>query len=230
MMENSGGRANWDASGDARPMEAVTASIEVEDVPIQLVRPIGLDHHIDRAALLSGASAPEPPYWMHLWPGALALARMLAGAGGLVSGMRVLELGCGLGLPALVAARRGARVVASDRLGAPLDFLRHSARLNGCRIEIVRMDWAMSAVRGAFEVCLGADIAYDTASEDALVQALTPHVASGGRIWLADSVNTARESLAGRLRAAGLGVETREVREWEDNRPVWVRVIEAWRR
>jgi len=46
------------------------------------------------------------PYWAELWPAARALAAALPP----VAGLRVVELGCGLGLPSLVAAAGGAEV------------------------------------------------------------------------------------------------------------------------
>jgi predicted nicotinamide N-methyase len=160
----------------------------------------------------------------------MAAARLVARAGGLQPGVRVLELGCGLGLPAIAAATRGARVVASDWHHAPLGFVRRSAALNQCRVDLVQMDWAAPAVRGPFDVCLGADVAYDAAAEPALVAALCALLAPTGEVWLADSVNTARHTLIERLRAEGFSVAVRQVREWEEGRPVWVRVIEGRRR
>jgi predicted nicotinamide N-methyase len=53
------------------------------------------------------------PYWAELWPSGVALARRVA-ARPPRRGARVLELGCGLGLPSLVAARAGGRVLATD--------------------------------------------------------------------------------------------------------------------
>jgi hypothetical protein len=47
--------------------------------------------------------------------------------------------------------------------------------------------------------------------------------------WLADSVNTARDSLAERLRQRGFAIAVRQVRESEEGRTVWVRVLEARR-
>src|SRR3954470_24110748 len=56
--------------------------------------------------------APLVPYWSVLWRSGVALARELAEAE--LSGRRVVELGCGLGLPSLVAARAGADVLGTD--------------------------------------------------------------------------------------------------------------------
>src|SRR4051812_32331908 len=60
-----------------------------------------------------GAAARPIPYWARLWPSGLALAEALAAAPP-QPGTRVLELGCGLGLPSIVAARAGADVLATD--------------------------------------------------------------------------------------------------------------------
>src|SRR5918992_3722199 len=52
------------------------------------------------------------PYWAELWPSALALARAVAARA--LRGARTLELGCGLGLVSVAAARAGGRVLATD--------------------------------------------------------------------------------------------------------------------
>ena len=201
----------------------------IEGVAVRLWRAVGLERFVDADTLLRADDPPEPPYWMHLWPGALAAARRVAGAAAVRPGVRVVGLGCGLALPALVAARRGARVVASDRLAAPLRFACRSAAANRCALTAVQMDWAAPALRGGFDVCVGADVGYDRSAEPSLVAALARLVAPGGVVWLADSVNTARDKLAQRLAAAGFGVAVSREREWEDGRPVWVRLIEARR-
>ncbi|MEO8605481.1 MAG: hypothetical protein ABI629_23125, partial [bacterium] len=89
------------------PLEQVTLDLDGERV--RLWRATALERFVDVEALLRADAPPEPPYWMHLWPGALALARLLATIPDLGAGRRVLELGCGLGLPAVLAARRGAQ-------------------------------------------------------------------------------------------------------------------------
>ena len=210
------------------PLEQVT--LELGGAPLRLWRATALERFVDVDALLRAAEPPEPPYWMHLWPGALALARLLATLPGLGTGTRVLELGCGLGLPAVIAARRGARVVASDRACAPLAVVERSAADNGCAVACVQMDWTHPALRGGFDLCLGADVGYDRAAEASLAAALAALLRPGGTAWLADSVNVARTTLQAALSAAGLAVRVETRRESEDGRPVFVRLIEARRR
>jgi ETFB lysine methyltransferase len=204
-------------------------ALDIDGRQVIVWRAVDLERFVDAEALLSGDAPPEPPYWMHLWPGAVAAARRVAEFIDARRATSVIELGCGLGLPALVAAQRGARVVASDWLVAPLEFVRRSAAANGCRVDLLRMDWSAPSLRPRFDLCVGADVGYDAGAEAGLVGAMLAALAPGGRIVLADSVNTARSTLAARLQAAGLRVAVREVREWEEGRPVWVRLIEAER-
>jgi predicted nicotinamide N-methyase len=221
--------AAWKADGQGTPVSGEAVGLDIDGIRLRLWRAVDLAQFVDAEALLRADVPAEPPYWMYLWPGAMAAARLIASAAEVGPGRRVLELGCGLALPALVAARRGAAAVATDRQHAPLAFARRSATLNDCALAVVQMDWGTPALRGAFDVCVGADIGYDASAEAALVATLAASVAPHGVVWLADSVNTARGGLAARLSAAGFAVEVRQIREWEDGRAVWVRVLAARR-
>src|SRR4051794_36175399 len=54
------------------------------------------------------------PYGVALWPAAIALAHDVASRKNAVRGSQVLELGAGTGLPGIVAALIGGRVVQTD--------------------------------------------------------------------------------------------------------------------
>jgi predicted nicotinamide N-methyase len=96
------------------------------DTVVPLWQVANLEAHVDRHALLAGDDPAEPPYWAHLWSGAQVLAAVVPARAG-----RVIEIGCGLGLPGIVAARQGSEVVFVDRETAPLAFVRESIRANG---------------------------------------------------------------------------------------------------
>ena len=64
----------------------------------------------------------------HVWSGSRHLSRWMYARRHLLSGQRVLELGCGLALPGLLAATLGATVVATDELDALVEHgRRHTA-------------------------------------------------------------------------------------------------------
>ena len=61
------------------------------------------------------------------------------------SGARVLELGCGLGLPSLAAALAGGRVLATDWSPQAIELLRENAERNGAELETAIVDWQRPA-------------------------------------------------------------------------------------
>ncbi len=128
--------------------------------------------------------APLAPYWAVLWRSGVALARELAGAD--LRGKRVVELGCGLGVPSIAAARAGAEVLATDASAEALELLARNAEANGASIETARVDWDTPdelVARGPFDLALGADVLYERASV-ALLLGLLPRLAP--EAWLAD--------------------------------------------
>src|SRR5919106_1769576 len=72
--------------------------------------------------------APIVPYRSVLWRSGVALARELDPEW--LGGKRVLELGCGLGVPSIAAARWGAEVLATDADPDALALLERNAEAN----------------------------------------------------------------------------------------------------
>ena len=104
----------------------------------------------------------EPPHWLRVWPAAVAVARYLARAGSL-SGVRVLDLGCGVGVPGTTASWLGARVQFADRESDALAFATWNARAHAGQSGTVaaqRLDWNASTVDGQHDVVLLADVTY----------------------------------------------------------------------
>jgi predicted nicotinamide N-methyase len=127
------------------------------------------------------------PYWAELWPSALALARMVAAR--TLRGARVLELGCGLGLPSLAAALAGGRVLATDWSAAALELLAGNAARNGVALDTMRVDWTRPEellARGPFPLVLAADVLYERRNVPVLLELLPRLVGQTGEVWLAD--------------------------------------------
>jgi predicted nicotinamide N-methyase len=139
-------------------------TIEVGGVALTLVRPEEPEALLDETAF---ADDEFLPYWAELWPAALALAEALPGD---LGGRRVVELGCGLGVPSLVAAARGARVTAVDWAADAIALLRENAARNQLALDAVQADWR--AFAGTFDLALAADVLYEARNVDPLAQAL----------------------------------------------------------
>ena len=121
--------------------------------------------------------APIAPYSEVLWRSGVALAEELETER--LQGLRVLELGCGLALPSLVAARAGAEVIATDVDDEALPLVERNARENGLSVETAAADWARPdelVERAAFDLVLAADVLYEHESVEPLL-ALLPRLA-----------------------------------------------------
>ena len=200
--------------------ELTTFTFDGDDVA--LWRVADLERHVDRAALLGGEEPPEPPYWAHLWSGAVVLA------GAVPRGSRrVLELGCGLGLPGLVAARRGARVTFVDRAPAALAFVRASAAANGVAATTIAADVTTPAITARFDLVLAAELLYDRTAFGPLAAALARHIAPGGRALLTDARRTDTRDFYAALSAVGLAWEGTEHVVREERLPVTVCLVEV---
>ena len=125
------------------------------------------------------------PYWAELWPSSVALASWCAG-GGVSAGRSVLELGCGLGLAGIAAARAGGEVTLSDYEKDALGFAGWNARVNAVPVTLVELDWRTPVGDRVFDIVLGADIMYDRANVDPLLGTLSRVMAPHGSAVLAD--------------------------------------------
>ena len=103
----------------------------------------------------------EPPYWVQIWPASVAMARLLWRRGDL-AGQRVLDLGCGLGVPGITACRAGALVTFADVKPDALAFATwNGARQGSPAAPIARqVDWSQAEVPGPFDLMLLADVSY----------------------------------------------------------------------
>jgi predicted nicotinamide N-methyase len=113
------------------------------------------------------------PYWAELWPSGVALADALTERD--VRGCRVLELGCGLALPGLIAALKGATVLATDWSPDAIALLRVNAERNGAMLEAAVSSWtdAQPELAGApWDLVLAADVLYERRNGDLLLELL----------------------------------------------------------
>jgi predicted nicotinamide N-methyase len=135
-----------------------------------------------------GAGRPVP-YWARPWPSGLALAAAVAGAPP-AAGARVLELGCGLGAPSVVAARAGADVLATDGAPDAVAFAAHALALNEVEAQVAIVDWAAHGealvARGPFDVVLAADVLYTRANVETALRLWPRLLAPDGVLHLAD--------------------------------------------
>ncbi|HEV2146017.1 MAG TPA: methyltransferase domain-containing protein [Longimicrobiaceae bacterium] len=127
------------------------------------------------------------PYGVALWPAAIALAHEVASRPEDFRGRTVLELGAGTGLPGIVAASLGARVVQTDRHEVPMSVCRRNGERNGVgAIEHRLADWTDWHDAGRYDWILGSDVLYREAMHPHLRRIFEANLAPGGRVLLTD--------------------------------------------
>ncbi len=142
----------------------------------------------DQQALLDAADGfSTVPYGLLLWESAIALSGYLCERPGLVAGREVLELGAGVGLSGLTAARLGAHVTLSDHEPAALEVCRRNAMANAMAPpRTIQADWRNWPETRTYQVILGADIVYEREIHTVLVRLLATCTRPGGCILLTD--------------------------------------------
>jgi predicted nicotinamide N-methyase len=169
-------------------------------VRLEVLRPPSPEELIDEAAF---DDEEFLPYWAELWPSGLSLARHVAARD--LQGLRVIELGCGLGLPALAAAFRGADVLATDWADDAIELLRRNAERNGVFLRVARVRWSEpeQLLRAApWDLVLGADLLYEARNAEQLAE-LLPRL--GGEVLLAEPGRPYAKEFLERFRAETVG-------------------------
>jgi predicted nicotinamide N-methyase len=182
-------------------LDLVEERLELAGISLEIARPL------DAAALVSEEEFADNeflPYWAEIWPSGLRLAAHLTPA---VAELRIVELGCGLALPSLVASALGAEVLATDWSHDAIALVEENARRNGLSLATSHADWSHPdglVARAPFDLVLGADIAYEARNVEWLLN-LLPRLSD--RALIADPGRTHGAELIRRLGERYLVVE-----------------------
>lgn len=161
------------------------------------------------------------PYWAELWDSSYVIGAELASRS--LKGIKVLDLGCGMGLTACASAFAQAEVLLADLEPPALSF----AELNTwpwrsqCRYRVT--DWTRDDLGEKFQIIVGADILYERKQWDYLHPFFLKHLAPEGEVLLAEPGRQTGEAFIPWAQAKGWKVQVEE-RPCE-TRPVPVRML-----
>jgi predicted nicotinamide N-methyase len=154
------------------------------------------------------------PYWVEIWPASLLLCAWLGQRRRDIAGRPCLDLGCGLGLTALVASQLGATVVGMDYEWDALVYARRNQAANlrpGERPPSwTLMDWRRSGFKPrSFPFIWGGDVMYEKRFIEPVAAFLEEHLAEDGAVWLAAPERKVLSPFEEHI--SGLGWEGRKV-------------------
>ena len=144
---------------------------------------------------------------VRLWRSGVELTREVDEAA--LAANRIVELGCGLAVPSLAAARAGCSVLATDACAEALTLVERNAFLNGVSIDTAMLDWAAPddlLGRAPFDLVLASDVLYERGCVTAFLW-LLPRLAP--EVWLADPGRSAASAFLTEARRRWPVVETR---------------------
>ncbi|MBX2796994.1 MAG: methyltransferase domain-containing protein [Myxococcales bacterium] len=147
------------------------------------------------------------PMFGVIWGSARVLARRLHHAE--LDGVDALELGCGLALPAWVAARRGATVLATDQHPDAGPLLARNLARNGLqdRVRFQTLDWRRPGELPRFERVWASDVLFSRELPALVARTFARTLAPHGVGWLADPGRTYLPELQDACAEVGLAME-----------------------
>jgi predicted nicotinamide N-methyase len=160
-----------------RRFELAATQVTIAGHDYDLLRPKSVDDLISEEDF---AIEERIPYWADCWPSARILAERVSREQGRERG--ALELGCGIGLVSLAAARVGFRVLATDYYADALEFTSANAQRHGLRSVDTRLvDWRkLPADLGTFHVVAASDVLYEGWHAALIAAALASTLTAGG--------------------------------------------------
>ena len=127
------------------------------------------------------------PYWADLWPSAIGLSVFIDSQPQLVHGKRTIEIGCGLGLPGIVAALCGGRIIMTDYLQEALAFAENNWKKNlSKKFNGQLLDWREVSSIAKADVVLASDVAYESRSFEPLKNFIGKILKSDGTLILSE--------------------------------------------
>jgi methyltransferase-like protein 23 len=196
-------------SSDPQVLHTTIGDLPLEEVQLEVNgRTWAIQHtgavlsRDEENAFLRSENASPRPYGIVLWPSAIALAHELATRD--LAGKRILELGAGTGLPGIVAASLGARVIQTDRQRLVLHVCKQNAERNGVTtIEHRTADWTEWTDTDRYDLILGSDILYAAPLHPALRAIFDANLAAGGTLLIADPFRETSMTLFEAMEAEG---------------------------
>ena len=148
-----------------------------------------------------------------IWPAGVILARLIDKMP--LKSVKMLELGCGLGVTSMVASHRGAEITASDYHPLASKFLAHNTNLNKIRpIKFLLADWAKPITRaGKYELIVGSDILYEQQHPALLSVFIDCHAANRCEVIICDPKRRQLNTFTRMMAERGFGASQLQVPE-----------------
>jgi len=142
-----------------------------------------------------------------LWPASQVLAKAVKRIH--IDNRKIIELGCGLGLPSLLLKSRGADITASDHHPLSEPFLTYNSTLNKLPpIPYIDLPWDTQQEVGRFDLIIGSDILYQRNHAQLLTSLIENIAAKRSKVLITCPGRGYRNIFSRSLRAQGFELKT----------------------
>ena len=197
------------APQNERPWPVRTVNLQVGELPIAMDVIANFDDVLDAYARSHPDDTDKIPYFADIWPSALALAKYLATNPHLVANRNVIELGCGLGLPAIVAAKCGAAsITATDFHPACMPYCKANTIKNGVpHVKCRTLDWRSPDPATRYDCIIGSDLLYERPQIETLLGCIHQIRTPEATLILADPLRQHLQEAADQLHQSNCAID-----------------------
>jgi predicted nicotinamide N-methyase len=152
-------------------------TVEIGNLDIHLRTLRDLNQYSDESGVAARSDIPPAswPLFGVVWASSQVLANYMLEFD--IERLRILEVGCGIGLTSLMLSHRQADITATDRHPEVAGFLEINTRLNGLEtIPYHQCDWKdQNDHMGQFDLILGSDLVYEPGHAELLSAFIDHH-------------------------------------------------------
>ncbi len=160
-----------------------SAEVIIKGQRFRFLVPQSIDKFIDPVNPLQNF-----PLWSKIWQASLILADYMAHLT-VESNKKFLEIGCGLGLVGIVAARMGHDLTMSEYDPHALNFAHANAQINNCsELKIIRLNWHRPKLGEIFDSILGSEVLYREQDFPALLKLFQNYLQPEGEVILVEEM------------------------------------------
>jgi predicted nicotinamide N-methyase len=188
-------------------------SFSIEDKLIQIISLKDKHQYYDpeKKAEKLGISSSAWPIFGLVWPASVVLAKIVEGMD--LQELRILEVGCGIGLASLVAASKNADITASDYHPLAESFLKKNSDANHFDpIKYLTGDWNHPITNaGKFDLIIGSDLLYEDNYSELLSRFIDCHLSQDGTVILTDPGRRTAKKIKKSMNKLGFNHEVSKV-------------------
>jgi predicted O-methyltransferase YrrM len=171
-------------------MKAFSKSYDTEIFPVKVgthqlrfYKPKSIDRFINPDDPLEGF-----PLWAKIWEASAILLQYMADLD-VDPKRRVLELGSGIGVAGISAARLGHNITLTEYDPDALNFLNANVGLNNCiHARVQHLDWFKPDLERHFDLIIGSEIIYQTEAVAVLGDLFDQYLSPQAKVVLAERV------------------------------------------